>query len=56
MDTNDVACCIKGNVCVGEDVRRAIDSLLAGEEPAAKVTPSIGCNIKWRGKTPAHAQ
>jgi peroxiredoxin len=32
----------------GEDLRAALDALLAGEAPAAEQTPSIGCNIKWR--------
>lgn len=32
----------------GEDLRAACDAVLAGEEPAADQTPSIGCNIKWK--------
>jgi peroxiredoxin len=32
----------------GADVRAAIDATLAGKEPSAKQTPSIGCNIKWK--------
>ena len=32
----------------GEDVRRALDAVLAGESPSQQQTPSIGCNIKWK--------
>jgi peroxiredoxin len=32
----------------GEDLRAALDAVLAGEPPNAKQTPSIGCNIKWK--------
>ena len=32
----------------GEDLRRALDAVLAGDAPAVEQTPSIGCNIKWR--------
>ncbi len=32
----------------GQDVRKAIDSLLAGEPALQQQFPSIGCNIKWR--------
>jgi peroxiredoxin len=31
----------------GQDLRAALDAVLAGKSPAAKQTPSIGCNIKW---------
>ncbi len=31
----------------GEDLRRAIDALLAGEPPLERQVPSLGCNIKW---------
>lgn len=31
----------------GEDMRRAIDAVLAGEQPEGEQIPSIGCNIKW---------
>ena len=38
----------------GADLRAACDAVLAGEEPAADQTPSIGCNIKWKpGNAPA---
>ena len=32
----------------GADLRGAIDAALAGKPVAAKQSPSIGCNIKWR--------
>lgn len=32
----------------GEDIRAAIDALLAGQPVAAEQKPSIGCNIKWK--------
>ena len=33
----------------GNDLRRVVDLLLAGEEvPAADQAPSLGCNIKWK--------
>ena len=32
----------------GEDLRRALDAVLAGEPVAEEQTPSIGCNIKWK--------
>jgi peroxiredoxin len=32
----------------GEDLRRAIDAVLAGDPPLDQQTPSIGCNIKWQ--------
>ena len=31
----------------GEDIRAAMDALLAGEPPLAEQIPSMGCNIKW---------
>lgn len=31
----------------GSDLRRAIDSLLAGAKPPSDQLPSLGCNIKW---------
>jgi peroxiredoxin len=37
----------------GEDMRRAVDALLAGEAPPEPQRPSAGCSIKWRdGKEP----
>lgn len=32
----------------GQDLRAALDSVLAGEVPASEQLPSVGCNIKWR--------
>jgi peroxiredoxin len=32
----------------GEDLRRAIDQVLAGEPVDPEQRPSIGCNIKWK--------
>ncbi len=32
----------------GEDLRRALDAVLAGQEVPEPHKPSIGCNIKWR--------
>ena len=32
----------------GDDLRNAIQALLAGKPAPAEQSPSIGCNIKWR--------
>lgn len=32
----------------GEDLRNALDALIAGEEITGDQYPSIGCNIKWK--------
>lgn len=32
----------------GEDLRAAIDALLAGNAPSSEQTASLGCNIKWK--------
>ena len=32
----------------GEDLRRALDSLLAGKPAPKDQIPSMGCNIKWK--------
>ena len=32
----------------GEDLRAALDAVLAGQSPVADQTPSLGCNIKWK--------
>ena len=32
----------------GEDLRRAIGQILAGEKVPEKQIPSIGCGIKWK--------
>jgi peroxiredoxin len=40
----------------GTDVRRAVEALLRGDQPAGEQTPSIGCNIKWiRGNAPDYS-
>lgn len=40
----------------GEDLRRAIDAVLAGIPVPADQVPSLGCSIKWRpGNEPAYA-
>ncbi|MBT8084225.1 MAG: thioredoxin family protein [Woeseia sp.] len=31
----------------GEDLRAALDAVLAGKQPAEDQVPSVGCNIKW---------
>ncbi|WP_372922994.1 thioredoxin family protein [Roseovarius sp.] len=33
----------------GEDLRKALDQVLAGEEVTVEQVPSMGCNIKWKG-------
>jgi peroxiredoxin len=33
----------------GQDLRAAMDAVLAGGPVATDQTPSIGCNIKWKG-------
>ncbi|MEQ9454351.1 MAG: thioredoxin family protein [Phycisphaeraceae bacterium] len=41
----------------GKDLRAALDAVLAGQKPAEKQTPSIGCNIKWKpGNEPTYFQ
>ena len=32
----------------GEDLRRAMDDVVAGRQPATNQRTSLGCNIKWR--------
>ena len=32
----------------GEDLRAALDAVLAGRPAAQEQTPSLGCNIKWK--------
>jgi peroxiredoxin len=32
----------------GEDVRAALDAVLAGESVSEEQRPSLGCNIKWK--------
>jgi peroxiredoxin len=33
----------------GQDLRAAMDAVLAGKPVGAEQKPSIGCNIKWKG-------
>lgn len=35
----------------GADLRAAVQAALAGSPPPEPQTPSMGCNIKWRGPT-----
>jgi len=32
----------------GQDLRAALDAVLAGKNPTADQKPSLGCNIKWK--------
>ena len=32
----------------GEDLRAALDAILAGQAPSDEQKPSLGCNIKWK--------
>jgi peroxiredoxin len=32
----------------GEDLRQAVDAVLAGQEVSSEQKPSLGCNIKWK--------
>mgnify|MGYP003343408187 FL=1 len=38
-----------GRPVTGHDVRAAVHALLSNQPPPRRQTPSIGCNIKWRG-------
>jgi peroxiredoxin len=39
----------------GQDLRAALDAVLAGESVSPEQKPSIGCNIKWRpGEEPEY--
>jgi len=41
----------------GQDLRAAVDQVLAGRTPSPDQTPAIGCNIKWReGQAPDYFQ
>jgi peroxiredoxin len=45
-----------GEAVTGEDLRAAMDALLAGDEITSEQRPSIGCSIKWKeGNAPAYA-
>jgi len=35
----------------GEDLRRALDAVLAGEPPLSEQRPSMGCGIDWKPAT-----
>jgi len=39
----------------GDDIRRAMEAVLEGDDPLARQLPSSGCNIKWKpGNEPAY--
>jgi peroxiredoxin len=38
-----------GKPVTGQDVRAAVEALLAGGAPSPAQKPSIGCGIKWKG-------
>jgi peroxiredoxin len=39
----------------GDDMRRAVETILAGRMPATEQSPSMGCNIKWvQGNEPTY--
>lgn len=39
----------------GDDLKQALDTILAGQTPHPEQRPSIGCNIKWKpGNEPNH--
>ncbi len=41
----------------GEDLRDALNRVVADEEPRASQQPSVGCNIKWKpGNAPSYYQ
>jgi thiol-disulfide isomerase/thioredoxin len=45
-----------GMPVTGNDLRVALDAVLAGKEPSPNQKPSIGCNIKWiAGNEPDYA-
>jgi peroxiredoxin len=37
-----------GKPITGEDLRAALDAVLAGDEVVVRQKPSMGCNIKWK--------
>lgn len=37
-----------GHPVTGEDLRNALDAILAGHPVSADQQPSLGCNIKWK--------
>ena len=39
----------------GQDLRKAIEAILAGNNVSSQQQPSIGCNIKWKpGNEPGY--
>ena len=47
----------KNNVpATGEDLRAAVDAVLAGRPVAADQKPSVGCGIKWKAQNALGAQ
>jgi hypothetical protein len=45
-----------GQPVTGQDLRNALDAVLAGHPVATQQRPSAGCNIKWKpGNEPAYA-
>ena len=45
-----------GKAVTGEDLRAAIDAVIAGNAPSSEQYPSAGCNIKWKaGNAPSYA-
>jgi peroxiredoxin len=41
----------------GQDLRRAVEAVLAGKPVTADQKPSIGCNIKWKpGNEPSYSK
>lgn len=44
-----------GKPVTGEDLRAALDAVLAGEPVNSEQKPSVGCNIKWKpGNEPSY--
>ena len=44
-----------GKPVTGEDLRTALDAILAGKSVNSEQKPSIGCNIKWKpGNEPSY--
>lgn len=44
-----------GESVTGEDLKAAVDAVLAGSAPSDDQHPSIGCNIKWKpGAAPSY--
>lgn len=39
-----------GKPVTGKDIRDVLDDILAGKQVTEQQYPSIGCNIKWKGK------